>query len=113
MRMLICTLYLKNRIWIGTGLVFMRKKYEGKSMSGEWVNNSVTDASRKPPQHKEVEILVRGGKVLRATWLKDVNKYVKNVNSWHIIGTGNYIKDSDVIGWRDVDNTDSTDNEEK
>ena len=85
---------------------------EGKSMNS-WNENSTVDMNKKPKQHEKVEILVKGGEVLEASWLKDVNKYVRGVNSWHIIGTGNYIKDSDVIGWRYVDNTDSADNKEE
>lgn len=68
----------------------------------EWTQNRISDDGSKPPQHKEVEILIKGGKVLKASWLKDINKYVRNVNSWHIIGTGNYIKDSEVIAWREI-----------
>ena len=71
-------------------------------MSKEWTSNSTVDIDKKPPQHKEVEILIKGGKVLHATWLKDANKYIRNVNSWHIMGTGNYIKDNGVIAWRDL-----------
>ena len=65
-----------------------------------WNENSTVDMNKKPKQHEKVEILVKGGDVLEARWLKDVNKYVRGVNSWHIIGTGNYIKDSEVIAWR-------------
>ena len=73
----------------------------------EWIQNSLTDTKSKPPQHKEVEILVKGGEVLKASWLKDINKYVRNVNSWHIIGTGNYISDNAVIAWRECDDNNS------
>lgn len=82
-------------------------------MSTGWIDNSTVNSDKKPPQYKEVEVLVKGGKILRASWLKDVNKYVRNVNSWRIIGTGNYIKDSDVIGWRYVDDTIETSNEKE
>ena len=58
-----------------------------------WNENSTVDMNKKPKQHEKVEILVKGGEVLEASWLKDVNKYVR-------IGTGNYIKDSEVIAWR-------------
>lgn len=82
------------------------------SMS-EWNDNNTADSNKKPPQHKIVMVQLQDGTILRASWLKDVNKYVRNVNSWCIMDTGNYIKDSEVIGWRYDNDTDSTDNKKE
>lgn len=83
-----------------------------KSMS-EWNSNNTADSNKKPPQHKIVTVQLQDGTILKASWLKDVNKYVRNVNSWRIIDTGNYIKDSEVIGWKYDNDTDSTDNKKE
>ena len=66
----------------------------------KWHVNSTTDMSDKPPQHKDVMIELQDGTILKASWLKDVNKYVRNVNSWKIADTGSYIKDILVKAWR-------------
>lgn len=65
-----------------------------------WRLNYTTNMEQKPPQHKVVEVQLQDDSVVTASWLKDANKYVRNVNSWRVIGTGRYVKDSEVKAWR-------------
>lgn len=60
-----------------------------------------TGGGEKPPQHKVVDIQLQDDTIVSASWLKDINKYLRNVNSWRIIETGKYVKDSEVKAWRD------------
>lgn len=57
-------------------------------------------AEQKPPQHRVVDIMLKDGAVLNASFLKDINKYIRNVNRWRIIETGKYIDDKEVKQWR-------------
>ena len=59
------------------------------------------NTTAKPKQHHVVEILLRDGTVKRASFLKDINKYVRGVNSWRLADTGKYVPDGDVKGWRE------------
>lgn len=68
---------------------------------GEWVMNYTSDGVQKPPQHEVVEVKLDDGTVAEASWLKDINKYIRNVNSWKLADSGKYVKDSKVKAWRE------------
>lgn len=63
-----------------------------------WIKNKAD--GEKPPQHMPVLIRTADGQELTASYLKDVNKYVRNVNSWRKIKDGKYLPDKEVTEWK-------------
>lgn len=74
----------------------------------DWYFNYAGQTAQKPPQNKGVEVLLQNGEVKKASWLKDINKYVRNVNRWRIIDTGKYVDDIEVKEWREYDSNSVT-----
>ena len=65
-----------------------------------WNDNTVKN---KPPQFRIVEIELLKGDIVQAYFLKDINRYVRNVNRWRLIGNGKYIPDKEVLKWRMIE----------
>lgn len=65
-------------------------------MGETWEINS---KDNKPPQFREVLIELKGGEIVKAYFLKNINKYVRGVNRWRLIGNGKYIPDKEVKKW--------------
>ena len=66
----------------------------------EWILNT---PEQKPKQHVIVEIMTRDGRRLLAAFLKDINKYVRNVDAWKMVNDGKYLADREVKAWRETD----------
>ena len=56
----------------------------------------------KPKQGKPVLILLADGSIHEGHWLKNANRYERNVNRWRIYKTGKTVPDSEVIAWVDL-----------
>ncbi len=62
------------------------------------------DASReKPIAGKEVLMWVDGGEKHCGFWLKDANKYVKNIRKWKVYYGNHMIEENRVIAWVYID----------
>ena len=53
----------------------------------------------KPKQAKPVLIVLADGSVHEGHYLKNANKYEKNVNRWRIYKTGKTVEDKEVVAW--------------
>lgn len=57
----------------------------------------------KPKQKIPVFIILTNGEIYEDHWLKDINKYERNVNRWRIYKTGKTVADEEVLAWIDKD----------
>ena len=57
----------------------------------------------KPDQKVPVLIILNNGEVREGHWLKDINKYERNVNRWRIYKTGKTVPDEEVVAWAYID----------
>lgn len=53
----------------------------------------------KPKQKIPVFIILTNGEIYEGHWLKDINKYERNVNRWRIYKTGKTVADEEVLAW--------------
>lgn len=53
----------------------------------------------KPPSTKRVTFWTKGGVEHKGFFLKDANKYVRNVNRWKDEVTGKWYDDTEVTCW--------------
>ena len=56
----------------------------------------------KPKQLVPVLMILEDGSVEEGHWLKDINKYERNVNRWRIYRTRKTVPDNEVIAWVDM-----------
>lgn len=54
----------------------------------------------KPPSTKRVTFWTKGGVEHKGFFLKDANKFVRNVNRWKDEDTGKWYDDSEVTDWK-------------
>lgn len=55
-----------------------------------------------PPQGKDVLLLLNDGTVHEGRFLKNANKYVKDVNKFMVYREDKYVDMGDIIFWRDM-----------
>ena len=65
-------------------------------MRGMWRENGVDP---KPPQHVWVQVMLKTHQVIAGFFVKDINKYIRNVNRWKDVSTGKWHDDSEVMAW--------------
>lgn len=53
----------------------------------------------KPKQKIPVLIILTNGSMHEGHWIKDINKYERNVNRWRIYKTGKTVADEEVLAW--------------
>ena len=53
----------------------------------------------KPKHAVPVLIILANGEVFEGHYLKDINKYERNVNRWRIYRTRKTVEDSAVVAW--------------
>lgn len=56
----------------------------------------------KPPQGKDVLLVLNDGSVHEGRYLKNANKYVQNVDKFKVYKADEYIDSSEVIMWREI-----------
>lgn len=54
---------------------------------------------KKPPSSRPVEFKTVDGKIHRGFYLKDANKYVRNVNRWKDTDLDVWFDDDRVVAW--------------
>lgn len=55
---------------------------------------------RRPPHTKRVTFLTKEG-THNGFFVKDINKYIRNVNRWKDTDSGRWYDDKDVIEWQE------------
>lgn len=63
----------------------------------KWNNNVI-----KPKEKVPVLICLANGEIHEGHYIKDINKYRRNVNVWRIFKTGKCVQDEDVIMWANM-----------
>lgn len=53
----------------------------------------------KPREKVPVFILLKNGEIHEGHWIKDINKYKRNVKRWRIYKTGKTVPDEEVLMW--------------
>ena len=56
----------------------------------------------RPPQGKDVLLVLNDGSVHEGRYLKNANKYVRNVDRFKIYKADKYVESSEVIMWREI-----------
>ena len=55
-----------------------------------------------PPSASPIRFRTSDGIQQLGFFIKDINKYVRNVNRWKDVDSGKWYDDRDVIGWEDI-----------
>ena len=70
----------------------------------DWHTNSKV---WKPPAGRQCEIKTVGGEVYEAVYVKDINRFLRDINRWRRTQEGltkkeKWIDDNKVVAWREL-----------